>query len=80
MPSFAIYHVVNALSPIISLTLAVLPGPKEPKKYEINHYLHSIINQLNQLWVGYNIKTYENNNSRFVCDAVISCSNDVPAS
>jgi hypothetical protein len=38
------------------LTLAVIPGPKEPKLHEINHYLYPIINQLNQLWDGYYIK------------------------
>ena len=26
------------------LTLAVIPGPKEPKLHEINHYLYPIIN------------------------------------
>ena len=29
------------------LTLAVIPGPSEPKLHEINNYLHPIINQLN---------------------------------
>ncbi|CAG8765653.1 11874_t:CDS:2, partial [Rhizophagus irregularis] len=48
------------------LTLAVIPGPKEPKKHEINNYLYPIINQLNRLWEGYHIKTYEYNNSRFI--------------
>ena len=61
------------------LTLAVIPGPKEPKLHEINHYLYPIINQLNQLWDGYYIKTYENNIGRFVRGAIIGCSNDVPA-
>src|SRR5579862_9739019 len=40
------------------LTLAVLPGPKEPSKHEINNYLYPIVNQLNWLWDGYFIKTY----------------------
>ena len=31
------------------LTLAVLPGPKEPSKHEINNYLYPIVNQLNWL-------------------------------
>ena len=61
------------------LTLAVIPGPKEPKLHEINHYLYPIINQLNQLWDGYYIKTYENNKGRSVRGAIIACSNDVPA-
>ena len=65
--------------PINVLTLAVIPGPKEPKLHEINHYLYPIVNQLNQLWIGYNIKTYENTNGRFIRGALIGCSSDVPA-
>ncbi|GET51247.1 hypothetical protein GLOIN_2v1776801 [Rhizophagus irregularis DAOM 181602=DAOM 197198] len=61
------------------LTLAVIPGPKEPKKHEINNYLYPIINQLNRLWEGYHIKTYEYNNSRFIRGATIGCASDVPA-
>src|SRR5436309_4863869 len=30
--------------------IAVMPGPSEPKLYEINYYLHPIINQLSRLW------------------------------
>ena len=62
------------------LTLAVMPGPSELKLHEINHYLHPIINQLSQLWDGYDIKTHEYNNGNFVCGAIIGCSSDVPAS
>ena len=61
------------------LTLAVIPGPKEPKLHEINNYLYPIVNQLNQLWNGYNIITHEGNNGRFVRGAIIGCSSDVPA-
>ncbi len=61
------------------LTLAVIPGPKEPKLHEINNYLHPIINQLNRLWEGYHIKTQEYNNGRFIRGAIIGCSSDVPA-
>src|ERR1700722_70958 len=62
------------------LTLAVMPGPKEPKLHEINNYLYPIINQLNRLWDGYCIKTHEYNNGRFIRGALIGCSSDVPAS
>ena len=48
------------------LTLAVIPRPNEPKLHEINNYLYPVVNQLNQLWNGYNIKTHEYNNGRFV--------------
>lgn len=62
------------------LTLAVLPGPKEPSLHEINNYLYPIVNQLNRLWNGYFTKTHEYSNGRFIRGAVIGCSCDVPAS
>jgi hypothetical protein len=61
------------------LTLAVIPGPNEPKLHEINNYLYPIVNQLVNLWNGYNIITHESNNGRFVRGAIIGCSSDVPA-
>ena len=61
------------------LTLAVIPGPKEPKLHEINNYLYPIINQLVHLWSGYNIVTHENKSGRFIRGAIIGCSSDVPA-
>jgi hypothetical protein len=61
------------------LTLAVIPGPHEPKLHEINNYLYPIISQLVHLWSGYNIVTHESNSGRFVRGAIIGCSSDVPA-
>ena len=61
------------------LTLAVIPGPNEPKLHEINHYLCPIINQLIQLWDGYHIKTHEYNNRCLIRGAIIGCTSDVPA-
>ena len=61
------------------LILAVIPGLKEPKLHEINNYLYPIVNQLVNLWNGYNIITHESNNSRFVRGVIIGCSSDVPA-
>ena len=81
----AIYAVIcnlpraDRFKPQNILTLAVIPGPHEPKLHEINNYLYPIVNQLNQLWNGYNIITHEGNNSRFVRGAIIGCSSDVPA-
>ena len=66
--------------PCNTLTLAVIPGPKEPKLHRINNYLYPIINQLNRLWEGYHIKTHEYSNGHFIRGAVIGCSCDVPAS
>ena len=68
----AIYAVIcnlpraDRFKPQNILTLAVIPGPHEPKLHEINNYLYPIVNQLNQLWNGYNIITHEGNNGRFV--------------
>ena len=59
------------------LTLAVIPGPNEPKLHEINNYFYPIVNKLNKLWNGYNITTHENNNGRFVQGAIIGCTSDV---
>ena len=81
----AIYAVIcnlpraDRFKPQNILTLAVIPGPHEPKLHEINNYLYPIVNQLNQLWNGYNIITHEGNNGRFVRGAIIGCSSDVPA-
>src|SRR3989337_3319380 len=61
------------------LTLVVISSPNEPKLHEINNYLFPIVNQLNELWNGYNVITREYNNGRFVRGAVIGCSSDVPA-
>ena len=61
------------------LTLAVIPGPNEPKLHEINNYLFLIVNQLNKLWNGYKIITCEHNNGRFVRGAIICGSSDIPA-
>jgi hypothetical protein len=61
------------------LTLAVIPGPNEPKLHEINNYLYPIVDQLIQLWNGYNIITHEYNDGRLVRGAIIGCTSDVPA-
>ena len=57
------------------LTLALLPGPNEVKLDKINHYLAPIIDELLELWDGFNLPTAEKN----VRLAVICCSNDIPA-
>ena len=81
----AIYAVIcnlpraDRFKPQNILTLAVIPGSHEPKLHEINNYLYPIVNQLNQLWNGYNIITHKGNNGRFVRGAIIGCSSDVPA-
>jgi len=57
------------------LTLALLPGPNEVKLDKINHYLAPIIDELLELWDGFNLPTAGKN----VRLAVICCSNDIPA-
>ena len=57
------------------LTLALLPGPNEVKLDKINHYLAPIIDELLELWDGFNLPTAGKN----VRLAVICCSNNIPA-
>src|SRR5256714_111322 len=57
------------------LTLALLPGPNEIKLDKINHYLAPIIDELLELWDGFNLPTAGKN----VRLAVICCSNDILA-
>jgi Transposase family tnp2 len=62
------------------ITLAVIPGPNEPKLHQLNHYLAPIIDQLIELWGGIELSaTYENSNGRSIRAAVICCACDIPA-
>ena len=77
----AIYGIICNLPRDISfkrenmLTLALLPGPNEVKLDKINHYLAPIVDELLELWNGFNLPTAGKN----VRLAVICCSNDIPA-
>ena len=57
----------------------MIPSSNKPKLHKINNYLYPIVNQLVNLWNGYNIITHESNNGHFVRGAIIGCSSDVPA-
>ena len=57
------------------LTLGLLPGPNEVKLDRINHYLAPIIDELLELWNGFNLPGSTKN----IRLAVICCSNDIPA-
>jgi hypothetical protein len=46
------------------ITLAVIPGPNEPKLHQLNHYLALIIDQFIELWNGINITTNESSRKR----------------
>ncbi|OAD71077.1 hypothetical protein PHYBLDRAFT_102250, partial [Phycomyces blakesleeanus NRRL 1555(-)] len=41
------------------ILVGLMPGPKEPKAKEINHYLKPIVNELLQLFMGITIPTFE---------------------
>ena len=62
------------------LTLGLLLGPNEVKLERINHYLAPIIDELLELWNGFDLpvsaKYPTGKNIRL---AVICCSNDIPA-
>ena len=70
----------ECFKPYNTLTLAVISNPKELKLHGINNYLYPIINQLNQLWEGYQIKMNKYSNGQFICGTIIGYSCNVPAS
>jgi hypothetical protein len=62
------------------ITLAVIPGPKEPKLHQLNHYLAPLIDQLIELWEGIELhSTYESPSGKNIRAAVICCACDIPA-
>jgi len=62
------------------LTLGILPGPKEVKSHHINHYLSPIVNELLELWDGFDIPvSLKNQSGKRIRLAVICCSSDIPA-
>ena len=58
------------------LTLGLLPGPKEVKKHRMNHFLAPIVDELLELWNGYDLPV---SNGKRIRVAVICCSSDIPA-
>ena len=47
------------------LTLALIPGPKEPKLHQLNHYLAPLVDQLIELWQGIDLpETFEHPNGK----------------
>ena len=62
------------------LTLGILPGPKEVKSHHINHYLSPIVNELLELWNGFDIPvSLKNQSGKRIRLAVICCLSDIPA-
>jgi hypothetical protein len=63
------------------LTLGLLPGPNEVKLDRINHYLSPIVDELLELWNGFNLLPASNKYpaGKNIRLAVICCSSDIPA-
>ena len=54
------------------LTLALIPGPKEPKLHQLNHYLAPLVDQLIELWQGIDLpETFKHPNGKTIKGAVI---------
>ncbi|KAG2191149.1 hypothetical protein INT47_012155 [Mucor saturninus] len=81
----AIYLVINNLpreerfKPENTILVGLMPGPKEPKSEEINHYLEPLVDELNELYVGMNIPTFERPTGASVRAALMMVACDIPA-
>jgi hypothetical protein len=54
------------------LTLALIPGSREPSLHHLNHYLAPLVDQLIELWNGINLsETFEHPNGRTIKGAII---------
>lgn len=82
----AIYLAVNNLprserfKPENIILVGVMPGPTEPKKAEINHYLKPLVDELLELYTGINISTYEEPSGTRIRAASLNTECDLPAS
>ncbi|GET61689.1 uncharacterized protein LOC107327733 [Rhizophagus irregularis DAOM 181602=DAOM 197198] len=62
------------------LILGLLPSPDEVSLHKINHYLAPIIDELKSLWEGVTLnQTYECQEGKRICAALILVSCDIPA-
>ena len=62
------------------LTLGIIPGPNEPSKHQINHYLAPIVDELIEFSSGIELpSTFEYKEGRKIYAALILSANDVPA-
>ncbi|KAG2192672.1 hypothetical protein INT47_009242 [Mucor saturninus] len=81
----AIYLVVNNLpreerfKAENTILVGLMPGPKEPKSEEINHYLKPLVDELEQLYVGMTIPTFECISGATVRAALFMVACDIPA-
>src|SRR5271170_4685574 len=62
------------------LILGILPGSHEVSLHKINHYLAPNVDELLSLWAGITLNcTFEYQNGRNICAALILISCDIPA-
>ncbi|OAD80875.1 hypothetical protein PHYBLDRAFT_102425, partial [Phycomyces blakesleeanus NRRL 1555(-)] len=61
------------------ILVGLMPGPKEPKTKEINHYSKPIVDELLQLFTGITIPTFECPAGVNVCAALHMIVCDIPA-
>ncbi|OAD80327.1 hypothetical protein PHYBLDRAFT_102485, partial [Phycomyces blakesleeanus NRRL 1555(-)] len=59
--------------------IGLMPGPKEAKTSEINHYLHSLVAELNQLYGSVVMPTVQCPSGALVCAALLLVACDIPA-
>lgn len=60
----AIYFTINNLPRSVRyrknvILVGIMPGPKEPKTYDINNYLKSLVDELRELYTGVRMTTFE---------------------
>ncbi|OAD72704.1 hypothetical protein PHYBLDRAFT_102004, partial [Phycomyces blakesleeanus NRRL 1555(-)] len=61
------------------ILVGLMPGPKEPKSEEINNYLKPLVDELETLYVGMKISTFECPSGVNVCVALLMVACDIPA-
>ena len=82
----AIYLIVNNLPRAERyktenvILVGVMPGPKEPSTYEMNHYLQPLVNDLLRLFNGVSMTTHQHPNGTTVRAALFNIACDIPAS
>ncbi|OAD81295.1 hypothetical protein PHYBLDRAFT_102175, partial [Phycomyces blakesleeanus NRRL 1555(-)] len=59
--------------------VGLMPGPKEAKTSEINHYLHPLVAELNQLYGGVVMPTIQCPSGALVRAALLLVACDIPA-
>ena len=53
------------------ILVGVMPGPKEAKSYEMNHYLQPLVSELEKLYFGVRMSTHEHPNDEVIVRAAL---------